>query len=84
MKQKILLCAVIGVLVLSLNACGGSPVSTPTSQILSTNNNNNNTPAPLPTALTIASTNAFVDSYGTYHVVGEVLNNSSASFLLLN
>lgn len=81
MKQKILLCAVIGVLVLSLNACGGSPVSTPTSQILSTNNNNNNnnnTPAPLPTALTIASTNAFVDSYGTYHVVGEVLNNSSA------
>jgi len=76
MKQKIMLCGVIGVLVLSLNACGGSPVSAiPTSQsqlpVV-------NTPTAMPASLVISSTNAFVDSYGTYHVVGEVLNNSNA------
>jgi hypothetical protein len=73
MKQKILLCAFVGVLILSLNACGGAPVSTPTSQVPVVN-----TPVAQSNTLTITSTNAFTDSYGTYHVVGEVLNNSSA------
>jgi hypothetical protein len=73
MKQKILLFALIGVLILSLNACGGSPISTPTSQLPVVS-----TPTALPKSVVISSTNAFIDSYGTYHVVGEVFNNSNA------
>jgi hypothetical protein len=76
MKSRFLLCAVVGLLVLSLNACGGgTPVSTPTSQLPFVVS----TPTAMPSALVISSTNAFIDSYGTYHVVGEVINNSSAA-----
>ncbi len=73
MKQKVLLCAVLGILVLSLNACGGTPaISSPTSQVPAANTQT----APLPNALSVTSSNAFTDAYGTYHVVGEVLNNT--------
>ncbi len=76
MKQKLLLSTIVGILILSLNACGGSPISTtvnPTSQVPVVNS-----PEASPNTLSITSTNAFTDSYGTYHVVGEVVNNTSA------
>jgi hypothetical protein len=77
MKQKLLLCAIAGLVVLSLYACGGgSPVSsTATSPKLPVVS----TPTAMPNALVISSTNAFTDSYGTYHVVGEIINNTSAA-----
>jgi hypothetical protein len=77
MKRKVLFCAIIGTLILSLTACGGSPVTTasaPTSQQPLVN-----TPAGSANNLSITSTNAFTDSYGTYHVVGEVVNNTNAA-----
>ncbi len=74
MKHKITQYAVVVVLVLSLLGCGKSTVttSTPTSQppVI-------NTPVAPANDLVISSTNAFVDSYGTYRVVGEVVNYSS-------
>ena len=72
MKLKIALYAVVIVLVLSVSACGKSTATAPTSQPPVVD-----TPVTPPGDLVIASTNAFVDSYGTYRVVGEVDNNSS-------
>ncbi len=76
MKLKIVLTAMVGILVFSLTACGNPGVATATS------NSNSQIPAAdtqaaQPNAVSISSTNAFVDSYGTYHVVGEVINNTS-------
>lgn len=72
MKLKLALFAVVIVLVLSVPACGKTTVTTPASQppVL-------NTPVTPPGELVIASSNAFVDMKGTYHVVGEVDNNSN-------
>jgi hypothetical protein len=74
MNHKAVLYAVVGVLVLSMVACGKSTVATPTptSQPLVVN-----TPVTPASDLVISSTNSFVDSYGTYRVVGEVVNYSS-------
>jgi len=72
MKMKFVLYAVVIVLVLSLPACVKSAVPTPTSQFPYAN-----TPANQPAELLIASTNGFVDSHGTYHLVGEINNNTS-------
>ena len=76
MKNKFALYTAVVVLVLATLACGTTTVTPPTS-----------TPLPPPTAtnppvvqsdaLTITSTNAFVDASGTYHVVGEVSNTGS-------
>jgi len=90
MKHKIALVSVVGVLVLSVLACGTSTVTTPTSQppIVNTPSVVNtppivntpivvNTPVTPTSDLVITSTNAFVDTYDTYRVVGEVNNNSS-------
>jgi hypothetical protein len=77
MKQRILSYTLEGILILSLIACGGSPISTasvPTSQVQAAN-----TQAASTNTLAITSTNAFTDSYGTYHVVGEVVNNTNAA-----
>jgi len=69
MKLKIALYAVVIALVLSMPSCVKSTViTTPTSQP---------PVADTPGVLVIASTNAFIDSTGTYHVVGQVDNNSS-------
>jgi len=72
MKLKITLYAAILLLVIAVPACGKAAVVTSTSQSPKVN-----TPVNPSGQLDIASTNAFVDSYGTYRVVGEVDNNSS-------
>jgi hypothetical protein len=72
MKHKAVLNALVVVLVLSMVACGKSTVTTPTSQPPVVN-----TPVTQANDLVISSTNAFIDSYGTYRVVGEVVNQSS-------
>jgi len=72
MKHKAVLYAVVVALILSVVGCGKSTVTTPTTQPLVVN-----TPVTQVNDLVISSTNAFVDSYGTYHVVGEVVNQSS-------
>jgi hypothetical protein len=75
MKLKIALLAAVVVLALSVSACGKSTVTNPTSE-----------PSEPPAVntlvnpsgdLVISSTNAFVDSYGTYRVLGVIVNNSS-------
>jgi len=71
MKQKIALFVIVVALVLALSACGKPAVTTPTSRPPVVN-----TPVTVSDVLAISSTNAFIDSYGTYHVVGEVINNS--------
>ncbi|HEX7540972.1 MAG TPA: hypothetical protein VF352_02480, partial [Anaerolineales bacterium] len=72
MKYRIAMYAVVALLVLSVTACGNSTVTIPSPQPPVVN-----TPVTPAGDLTITSTNAFVDSYGTYHVVGEVMNNGS-------
>jgi hypothetical protein len=83
MKLKNALYAMLLILAMLLSACGEATVSAPTS-VSATNANTNvnantsvNTPGSTTGEVTISSTNAFVDSFGTYHVVGEVANNSS-------
>jgi len=75
MKQKIAIYTVVLASMLFTSACEKSTNITPTSlpPVVST-------PVMMVKDLVIASTNAFVDSYGTYRVVGEVVNNSSAAF----
>jgi hypothetical protein len=73
MKLKIVFSAVVGLLVFSLTSCGSPSVTTPTSQLPVVDTQ----AVAQPNAVSIASTNAFVDSYGTYHVVGEVINNTN-------
>jgi hypothetical protein len=72
MKLKIALYTVIIVLVLSMQACVKPTVTTSTSQPPVAN-----TPEASIGELFIASTNAFTDAFGTYHVVGKLANNSS-------
>lgn len=72
MKLKIALYAVVIVLVLLVPSCVKSTVTTPTSQYPFAN-----TPESSAGQMVIASTNAFVDAFGTYRVVGEVTNNTS-------
>jgi hypothetical protein len=72
MKLKIALYVAIVLLIIAVPACGNATVATPTSQSLSAN-----TPVNPSGGLVIASKNAFTDTYGIYHVVGEVDNNSS-------
>lgn len=72
MKLKITLSAVVIVLVLSMPACVKSTVTTPTSLPPV-----GVTPVTPLGDLYIASTNAFIDTYGTYRVVGQVINNSN-------
>ena len=72
MKLKIALYAVVIGLVLSLQACVKTTVSSSTSQPPVAN-----TPETSAGDLVITSTNAFVDAFGTYRVVGQVDNNSS-------
>lgn len=75
MKLKFALYAIVIAIVLSMPACVKSTVITPDSQSPS-----ENTPANLNNELTIASTYAFVDTYGTYHVVGDIVNYGSTAF----
>jgi hypothetical protein len=72
MIRKIALYAVAAALIISMTACGNTKVTTPTSQ-----SPIGDTPAVVSNALSISSTNAFTDSYGRYHVVGAVINNSN-------
>jgi hypothetical protein len=72
MKHKIVLFTVAIMLVLATVACEKSTVNSPTSQ--PPTDSTSETQAGV---LTISSSNAFVDSYGTYRVVGEIVNNSS-------
>ena len=73
MRHKLFSSAFAMALILSLMACGKPSVATPTLPPQAVN-----TPVVIPPdVLAISSQNAFVDSYGTYHVVGEVVNNSN-------
>lgn len=70
MKLKNALYAVVGLLVISMSACvktAGSTSQPPVVEI------------PLVSAgdLSIPSTNAYIDSRGTYHVVGAIVNNGN-------
>jgi hypothetical protein len=58
--------------VILVSACGKSTIPTVTSQPSVVN-----TPETLPGDLLITSTNAFVDELGTYHVLGQLVNNGS-------
>jgi hypothetical protein len=76
MRSRIVLIFLILAAAISVPACGKftgitTPLTTPQPSVLST-------PITQPGDLVIASTNAFVDAYGTYHVVGEIDNNSSS------
>jgi hypothetical protein len=75
MKLKIAMVTAVMVLVLSVQACVKPTVSTSTSQPPVAN-----TPEISLGELFIASTNAFTDALGTYHVVGNVDNTSSMVF----
>jgi hypothetical protein len=73
MKLKSAQYAVVLVLVLLVSACVKSTVTMPTSQqpVI-------DTPVAPSGDLVIASTKSFVDAFGTYRVVGQVINNSSS------
>jgi hypothetical protein len=73
MKQKIALFSAIVALILATLGCATSG-ATPTATSLPPTVTHPPEPADI---LSITSTNAFVDSYGTYRVVGEVVNNGS-------
>jgi hypothetical protein len=75
MKLRNTLFATAIILVLSLPACVKSTGMTPTPQ--SQQSPFLSTPVNQPAELYISSTNAFVDSNGTYHLVGEVNNNTN-------
>ena len=72
MKHKITLFTLIIMLVLSLPACVKSTVLTPKYQ-----SSESSTGADQSNELFVASTNAYIDRQGLYHVVGEIDNNSS-------
>ena len=72
MKIKIVLPAFVFVIILSMPACVKSTVIAPTSQPPFAA-----TPANQSDELVIDSTNSFVDPFGTYRVVGNVVNYSS-------
>jgi hypothetical protein len=73
MDQRIARLLIAILLVLSVPACVKPSGLTPTIQSPSIN-----TPVVQTGELAIASTNAFMDANGVYHVVGEVVNNSSS------
>jgi hypothetical protein len=79
MKHKLVLNIMAIALTLSLIACGKSSVTnaTPTSKSPAGNTPVVDTPIIPADSLAILSTNSFVDSFGTYHVVGGLINNSS-------
>lgn len=73
MKLKIARSAAVIVIVLSMAACVKPTIITSTSQPPFAA-----TPANQSEELVIASTNSFVDTNGTYHVIGNVVNYGSA------
>jgi hypothetical protein len=75
MNIRFALYSTIAILVLSLPACVKQTDMVPTSQSPSLN-----TPVKSPGELSISSSNSFVDSYGTYRVVGLVENNTNDVF----
>jgi len=72
MKLKITVFALVLVLVTSVQACVKPTIMTSTSQPPLAN-----TPVNSPRELFIASTSAFIDAFGVYHIVGQVDNNGS-------
>jgi len=74
MSRKIAHVIIVGVLGLYLVACSAA---TPTSMTPTPNQPPVIANTPEPGALAISSTNAFVDTYGAYRVVGMLVNQSS-------
>ena len=72
MKRKVVMYGIVLALALMLPACAKSTNTTADAQTGVVN-----TPVNASNVLVISSTNAFVDTYGTYRVVGMVTNNSS-------
>ena len=72
MKNKYVMYVLITSLVLSMSSCVKPSNGTTEAPLV-------NTPVILANTLSIASSGSFVDSQGIYHVVGEVVNNTSSA-----
>jgi hypothetical protein len=62
------------ILVISLFACGKGPIPTTSSNPVQTESVSN---TPVPGDLVITNTNAFMDKFGTYRIVGMLVNNTN-------
>lgn len=70
MFRKMMVCALFAGLLFFLAACGITKLVSPAQPLVA------NTPLPSSGSLSITSTNAFTDQFGSYHVVGAVQNST--------